>query len=166
MNLDRIFSVVDRLTRWLGLCAGCLLVVLAIFTVAAALSRYLFNAPLQGAQDIASMALVVVVFASVSWCGRTGGHVSVDLFVDMMGPKATRWTELFVRFASAAIFAVLTARCIQEGFETTVETQSVRIPAWPFFFVIAAGAALYTVILFLEGIALLVGRRDLEKLKE
>ena len=157
----RAFQAADRLARWLGLIAGALLTLIALFTVYAALSRYLFNAPVLGASDIARLGLVVVVSLSLAWCGRTGGHVAVDLFVDMLPTRLTRWTDVFVKLAAALIFLVLAIRCAQEGLETEIETQSIIIPAGPFYWIIAGGALLYAIMLALEGVALLVGRPDL-----
>ena len=159
--MTRAFHILDRLARWLGLAAGVLLTLIALFTVYAALSRYLFNAPVLGAADIARLGLVVVVALSLAWCGRTGGHVAVDLFVDMLPTRLTRWTDVFVKIAAAVIFLMLTARCAQEAIETQIETQSVVIPAGPFYGIIAIGALLYGVMLALEALALLSGRRDL-----
>ncbi len=161
--MTRAFQVADLLARWLGLAAGLLLSLIALFTVYAALSRYLFNAPVLGAADIARLGLVVVVAFSLAWCGRTGGHVAVDLFVDMLPARLTRWTDIFVKLAAAVIFSLLAVRCAQEGIETEIETQSIVIPAGPFYWIIAAGALLYAFILALEGFALLAGRPDLAK---
>lgn len=151
----------DRLARWLAYVAGAVLVALALLTVAAAAMRYLFNAPILGILDVSKMALVVVVFFAVAYCGRSGGHVAVDLFTDMLGRRVTRWTDGLVRLAGAVIFGVITWRCVvgaRQAAEFLEATDTLDIPHAPFFIVIAVGAALYGLILLLEGLIVLTGR--------
>lgn len=161
--LASLLGVLDRLVRWLGLIAGGIMVLLALGTVVAAMMRYIFNTPLGGAGEIQGMTLVVIIFLGVAYCGRTGGHVAVDLFTDMLGPRVTRWTDMLVKALACAAFVILAIWCVKIGGLFTMTTQWWKIPHEPFYYLIAFGAGLYALVLFLELAALVVGRPDLAK---
>ena len=158
--IDRLLTTVDRLARWLAYGAGVGLVALTLLTVADVALRYLFNAPIFGAQDISELGLAAVVFGALAYCGRSGGHVAVDLLAERLGAGFVRWSDGFVRIAGAAVFALLAWRAWLAGLdagEFSEASNLLAIPYQPFYAVIALGAALYALILFLEALA---GLRD------
>jgi TRAP-type C4-dicarboxylate transport system permease small subunit len=159
--LAALLGVIDRVVRWLGLAAGGIMVLLALGTVAAAMLRYIFNAPVGGAGEIQGMTLVVVIFFGVAYCGRTGGHVAVDLFTEMLGPRVSRWTDMLVKALACTAFVIMAIWSVKIGGLFTMTTQWWKIPHEPFYYVIAFGAGLYALVLFLELVALAIGRPDL-----
>ena len=78
-------AVADWTTRFLAYAAGAALLWLMLLTVVAVVMRYVFNAPILGAQDISELSLAVVVFLGIPYCGWTGGHVAVDLISTVVG---------------------------------------------------------------------------------
>lgn len=149
----RALAALDRMIRGLALAAGGVLIGLALFTVFAAAMRYLFNAPIEGVLDYSKMALVVVVFLAIAYCGRSGGHVAVDLFVDMLGRGLARRIEIAVKLVSSAVFAVLawqSHRAAFDAIEYLEATDTKNIPHAPFLWIIALGSVLYCLVLALE----------------
>ena len=59
--------------------------------------RYVFNAPLFGGQDVAELALLTTVALAVAYCGRSGGHVAVDLIGGKLRPRFARVMDTIVR---------------------------------------------------------------------
>ncbi len=148
----KALAVLDRAARVIAYAAGALLVLLALLTVADVLLRWLWNAPIYGAQDLSEMGLVLVVFGSIAYCGRAGGHVAVDLFVGWLGRAGRRVTDTLVRLASIAIFAVLAWQMVRRG-ATAMDydvTNLIEIPRAPFYYFVGVGAGLYCLILFFE----------------
>ncbi|MCZ6860948.1 MAG: TRAP transporter small permease [Alphaproteobacteria bacterium] len=149
----RALTALDRVIRGLALTAGGVLMVLAFYTVFAAMMRYLFNAPLEGVLDYSQMALVVVVFFAIAYCGRSGGHVAVDLFVNMLGQGLARRIEIVIKLLSSAVFAVLawqSHRAALGAIEFLEATDTKNIPHAPFLWIIALGSLLYCLVLALE----------------
>jgi TRAP-type C4-dicarboxylate transport system permease small subunit len=66
------------------------------------IGRY-FGSPLSGAQDIATMLMVLVVFGGMSLCSKIGGHISVDLLENSM----PRWLIRAGDVASGILGAVI-----------------------------------------------------------
>ena len=149
---------VDRLLRVLALTGGAVLLDLMALTVIDVTLRYVFNAPLFGGQDIAEMALLAVVALSVAYCGRSGGHVAVDLLGQVLSRRAGRVLDAAVRLASVAILSMLVWRCFVNGLDAAEYGEAsslLNIPYLPFYFLLSAGFAIYAAVLVLEALALI-----------
>jgi len=163
----RAFALLDRLVRWLALLAGGVLVVLAVLTVYAVVRRYVFNDPMLGSHDISKMMLLLGVFLGLAYCGRSGGHVAVDLFTNMMSQRIVRWTDAFVRLVAAAMLGVLAWRATVAAGNAAMlleATEMLNIAHAPFHWVIAAGSGLYALVLLLEALCFMAGREPPETL--
>ncbi len=134
---------------------------LVLLTVVDVGLRYVFNAPIFGAQDVTKLALLVVVACSFAYGGRVGAHVAVDL-IGFVAPKGVlRWTDMLVRCGAAAMLTVVAWRSYLNGLgaaEYGEASTLLAIPFLPFYFIVALGLLLYVVVLLVEA---WVGVRDL-----
>lgn len=64
-----------------------------------------FGHPLIGAQDISTMAMVLIVFGGMALCDKIGGHISVDIFENSMSGWMIRLGDIISALLGAAIFA-------------------------------------------------------------
>lgn len=153
---ERALVQLERAARALALLGGVLLVALAAFMTVDVALRAL-GAPLFGALDLVQLGLVVVVFAGIAHCGRTDGHVAVDLFFTRLGPRAAFAAELLVKLAALAILALLAWRMGWRAWTAAASDVSnlLQVPRQPFYAFAAAGIALYAAILVLEALALI-----------
>jgi TRAP-type C4-dicarboxylate transport system permease small subunit len=158
--VDIALGAVDRLTRFVALyCGGILLFVLMSAVIIDVTGRYLFNHPLYGSLDISITLLVLVVAASIGYGGRTGAHVTADIFTTLVGPFVEWITAIFVKFFAAAIVALWCWRLFVTGQiaarlgETTL---LLNIPFQPIYLVLSFGIGLYALVLFFEGLMLIV----------
>lgn len=156
--LDRVIGGAVRLS---ALLSGIALLWLMGLTVVAVIMRYLFNAPILGAQDLSQVSLIVVVFPAMAYCGWTGGHVALDLIGTVLKADALRWTEGIVQAVCALLFLYITWQTWKRATDALQygdATNLIEIPHWPFFLVIAAGSALYALVLFIHAIKASRGR--------
>ncbi len=124
-----------------------------LLTVVDVSLRYLFNAPIYGAQDVARLGLLVVVACSFAYGGRVGAHVAVDLLGFVAPERLLRWTDLFVRAAAAAMLTIVAWRSYLNGLgaaEYGEASTLLAIPFLPFYMIIAVGLLLYVVVLLVE----------------
>ncbi len=138
----------DRVVRRLALVGGGVLLAMVGLTVADVALRKLANAPIFGAQNISELALLVVVFAAIPYCGRVNGHVAIDL-IGGLSPRVLRITDALVNLVGAAVFVVLAWRALRaagQAMEIGRVSNLLAIPHWPFYGVIALGAMLYAVV--------------------
>lgn len=161
---EHALALLERAARVLALLGGLLLVALAAFMTVDVALRAL-GAPLFGALDLVQLALVVVVFAGIAHCGRTDGHVAVDLFFTHMGPRAAFAAALVVKLGSLAILALLAWRMGLRGWTADAGDASnlLQVPRWPFYAFAAAGIALYAATLVFETLALMARGPDSRK---
>lgn len=150
--------LVDRNLRGMALLSGGVLLGLVGLTVVDVALRYLFNAPLFGGQDIAEMALLTVVALAVAYCGRSGGHVAVDLIGGLLSPGVARVLDVLVRLMSAAILSVIVWRCFVNGLDAAEYGEAsnlLNIPYLPFYFLLSFGFAVYAAVIVLEALRLI-----------
>lgn len=152
---------IDRAVRLLALVGGAVLLAIMAVTVADVVMRYLFGAPITGVLDLTELGLVLVTFLGMAYCGRSGGHVAVDLLGALAPRRVLRWTDAFIRLACAALFALLAWESLNQSRLAAASGEAsmlLLIPHYPFFAVIALGAALYAVVLLLQAVDAARGR--------
>jgi TRAP-type C4-dicarboxylate transport system permease small subunit len=162
---DRMVGMLDRAVRAIALYGGGIVIfALVVLTVIDVTLRSVFNSPIYGARDFGSIMLLIVVALSVAYSGRTGGQVAVELFVNMAGPRVTRWIDTLMRLIGAVMIGVLAWQLVITGLEATIfgeRTTTLLISYEPFFYVLAFGMALYGLVLVVE-IIRLVGGHDID----
>lgn len=140
-------------TRFLAGVAGAALLWLMLLTVVAVVMRYVFNAPILGAQDLSELSLAVVVFLGMPYCGWTGGHVAVDLISSLAGESRLRYTDTLVRLLGAVLVAFVAWQAMRQGLDALEygdATNLVEILHHPFLFLMSFGWALFAVVLLLQ----------------
>jgi TRAP-type C4-dicarboxylate transport system permease small subunit len=142
-----------RLLWWLSLVAGVIVVIVTLYTVADVIMRYVFNAPFRSSLEFTQFMMAVVVFLGIAYCGRTGGHVAVDIFVQPLEKPGLSWIPPLLTLISAVLFAAIAWYSLEEGLATMRRVSNMlRWPHWPFIFIVAGGSALYAIVLLLQAI--------------
>lgn len=152
--MDDTPDLTDRIigggALWLARAAGVAMFGLLAITLGAVVMRYVFNAPILGAQDLSEVSLALVIFLGLAHCGWRGGHVAVDLIAMLVPERYLRWTDFTVRLVGAALFAVMawiTWGQARDAREYGEATNLIEIPHFPFMTVAVACFALYAVVL-------------------
>lgn len=87
----RVGRVVRGVARWSAYAGGLVLSGLAVMTVASILGRRLSGlglGPITGDYELVAHGVALAVFAFLPWCQLERGHVSVDLLIDLLPPRA------------------------------------------------------------------------------
>jgi TRAP-type C4-dicarboxylate transport system permease small subunit len=149
-----MLAIVDRLTRAVALyCGGVLLFVLMGLIVVDVTGRYVFNSPLYGSLDLSITFLVLIVASSIAYGGRTGAHVTADIFKTLLGPWFERINGVFVKLFAAIITAIWCWRLFVTGRTAArlgESTLLLDIPFEPIYFALGIGVGLYSLVLFTE----------------
>jgi TRAP-type C4-dicarboxylate transport system permease small subunit len=150
LTLGWVDRIVLFVAKWIG---GLVLTFMVGVTVVDVTMRYVFNSPIPGGEDYGSLSLCVLVAAAIAYSARTGAQVSVELFVNLAGPRITRWTDLTAKLLTIAMLAVLGWQLIAAGMnaaEYGEASLALLIPMEPFFYAMAVGMALYALVLLAE----------------
>lgn len=146
--------VIDRLVHWMALfCGGLTVLGLLGLTVADVVFRYALNAPIFGGQDVSRLVLLLCVAFSIAYGGRTGAHVSVEVFTKLIGPRFERAAAVLVKLVGAVVLAVMARQLYFTGkLSTELEegSQLLNIPFEPFYHALAVGMGLYALVLAVE----------------
>ena len=148
-------KLIDRLTSFMAIVGGLVLVSVVALTFYDVVLRYFFSAPLRGRQDIVEMGMVLTLMLAAPYTWRVNGHISVDLYEKIPSPLLEILRKLFVRMMVAGVFGLIAWRAIEAGEDATLfneATNMVLIPHLPFIRLIMAVAALHAVILIYEAV--------------
>ena len=122
--------------------------------------------PLYGSQDLVTMTMVVVVFAGMALCDRTGGHISVDLFERYYPRGLNRLIDILAALIGAAIFAAM-AYAVNESAKLStmlnLSTNLLRLPKVWFQNALSVFALLTATGMFLRAVELAFSGRDIRK---
>ena len=149
-----MLAIVDRLTRAVALyCGGVLLFVLMGIIVVDVTGRYVFNSPLYGSLDLSITFLVLIVASAIAYGGRTGAHVTADMFKTLLGSWFEWINGIVVKLIAAAVTAIWCWRLFVTGRTAARLGESTRllnIPFEPIYFALGVGIGLYSLVLFAE----------------
>jgi TRAP-type C4-dicarboxylate transport system permease small subunit len=148
----------------MALLGGWVIVFLMAYTVLDVYLRYQFNSPFSSSLEVTEFSMALIVFLGIAYCGWVGGHVSVDILERPLENPRLRLVPALLAFVGAVLFAAIAWLTVAEALSTTHRVSNMlRWPHYPFQLVVAFGAAMYAVVLFVQSVQLLVkswGRRD------
>lgn len=141
--------------------AGVLIAAATILVVASAVGRYGFTRPVPDAFDISRLMLGACIMWGFAVVGYRGGHISVDLLVEVLGPRARRWIDV-IAWAFVMIFVILLSwkmlARVLSAWRSNEATFDLNLPVWPFLALIWAGSLASVVTVGLRLLLLATGR--------
>lgn len=153
----------DRLVRVVALWGGGLaLFALLGLIVADVFLRYFCNAPIYGARDLGKLLLLTMIALATAYSAQSGGQVAIEVFSGFLGPSWRRALDFGVRLGASVMLSLLSWRLAVSGLsagrygETSL---TLGLSYAPFYFLLAAGMALYGLVLVVEIFRLLRGER-------
>lgn len=158
--LEALDKALTRGVRALGVLAGFALLWLMALTVAAAVTRKVFLSPILGVFDLSELTLLVLVFLGLAYCGRTGGHISVDLIAGIAKPAILRVMDTVVRLCGGAFLLFVAWETVGRALDARAQheaTNMLFIQLYPYFLLVAAGFALYALVLIVQALRLASG---------
>lgn len=142
-----VFGVVERVM--LGLACAALLA-LTLLTTADAFLRYLFNAPIVGAHELADEFLMpAVIYGALAYVYSTGGHIRITIASDRL-PAGTQRVLMGVWDAVAcALFAAIAHGVWRRAFESYAfreySTSPLDYLLAPSYAIVATGASIMAI---------------------
>jgi len=143
----------DRFLRALALCGGVVLLGLLGLVLFDVLMRYALRLPFLGAYEMTELAMVLIVFLALAYCGATGGHVAVDVLSPVLDRPGLRWLTVVSHLAGAVLMGLIawqTTLYAIGSMQRGEASNMMRIPKAPFELVAAAGAGLFAAVLLVQ----------------
>lgn len=146
-----------RLAGLLAIFGGLAVVALMGITLVGVFWRYVLNDPIFGIEDVSTMALTVVVAASVAYGAHHNSHVSVNIITMVAGRRITRFTDLVVRVLGVAMLGVASYALFVKGscgLPCGALTNNIGIVHTPFYYVLGLAVGSYGALMLVH---LLIG---------
>lgn len=147
--LDRLTTMLNRA---LAFTAGISLVAMMLVTVGEMVFR-MFGKPMAGTVEaIGWLAAVTTAFA-LGYTQLYQGHVSIDLFVRRLKPRATAMLNVVVYFIATALFVVVTWNIFQHAGvlrETGSLSETMKVIVYPWVYMVSLGSLGLTLALLLD----------------
>jgi TRAP-type C4-dicarboxylate transport system permease small subunit len=155
-HADRWVRLFGDFLQRLALVAGWVLMLLMGYTVVDVVLRYVFNRPFSGSLEITEFAMSAIVFLGIAYCGWVGGHVAVDILERPLDNPRLRFVSVILTFIGAVLFAAIAWLTAVEALTSMHRISNMmRWPHYPFQLTVAFGAAMYSIVLFIQSLHLL-----------
>ncbi|WP_174804440.1 TRAP transporter small permease [Martelella limonii] len=149
----------ERATFYLALVGAiCLLAIVAIVTVGVVM-RYVLGIPILGVNEFVQLTAVALIMASLPYCTAKRDHVAVDVFERILGRWGRFIGDIVAYCLSGFVMAILAQRAVLKALDALEwgdATNMLRMPIWPFYAILAAGAALCVLTFAVQLVVLLV----------
>jgi TRAP-type transport system small permease protein len=140
-GIRKAIRKIDKLMMVLC-CAGT--AAIAAITTMDGLGRYLFNRPIAPAYEITEMYLIVaVVFLSMGFVYKEGGHVDVDLVYARLPRSVRRFLDRFNAILIFILFVLIVVATWRVGvrmIRVGSVMSSINIPTGPAYFLVVIGS--------------------------
>ena len=145
----------DKTLIWISLlCGGAALAFMTTFSVVNVLiMRKALNSPIQGAEDLLALSLVVIVALSVPFGARSGAHIEIEVLESRMSQAFAKWSKVFVKLLAIGLLAVMAWRLWESGAKAVKfgeTTQQLLISFEPFYYLLSIAMLVYTLVLILD----------------
>lgn len=146
-------KIIHFLSRIMNIFASAVLVAMMLLTVADVCLRYFLGKPILGATELTENMMVCLAFFALAWCAGQQSHLKVDLVVSRFSPRVQAVFDSITSMVGLIVVALIAWRSFLEGVavrELNIISSLLRIPAYPFYYVVAAGCALLCLMMITQ----------------
>ena len=143
-------KAINALGRIMNIAASTVLAAMMLLTVTDVGMRYFLRRPILGTTEITENMMVCLTFFGLAWCAAQQGHLRVDMVVSRFSPRVQALVDGITTLAGFAMVGLIAWRSLVEGMavrELDIVSSLLRIPAFPFYYVIAIGSALLALVM-------------------
>ena len=146
-----LMSISDRISNWMEVFAGILLVLIMVLTGCDIVGR-IFGSPIPGTYEMVSFAGGMVIGLALPVTSRERAHVIVDILTSRVSSRAGTILHVVTRLMVIALFLLLGYAFIRMGIDFRAYRQVTPVLGFPYYPVayIISGAC------FIESLVLVV----------
>jgi TRAP-type C4-dicarboxylate transport system permease small subunit len=140
--------LVVRISAWLAILGGALMLAIAAVTTASVLLRWATTRGIAGDFDLAQTAMSVAVFAFLPICQLRGSNIFVDSFTAWAPPRVQAALDGLWALAYTLIAGLVSWGMIVGGWETVASRTTTMVLGLPLGWVILVAAIISTWLTF------------------
>ncbi len=138
-KLRRFEKVINGVSRWLNWMASAAMVVMLVVVFVDVAGAKIFNRPLLGADDVASLSGLLIAAFAIPFTQVLGSHIKIEFFMERLGKRAQAVIDSIMSLFGLALFAAMTWQMFD--FSQTLQvtksvSQSSHIPLYPFTYAV------------------------------
>jgi TRAP-type transport system small permease protein len=122
--------------------SGAFMVLMSMTTFANVLARYIFNNPIQWAEEFSRYAFIWVVFLGAVVCTKQKRHIVIDSLVKAMPPPAQAWVNLAADALTLALMVIIIWYGWVLTHGATQTTATLKVPQYIIYIVVPASGVL------------------------
>ena len=141
---------INALSRLMNIAASIVLAAMMLITVADVFMRYFLKRPILGTTEITENMMVCLTFFGLAWCAAQQSHLRVDLVMSRFSPRVQALVDGMTTLAGLFMVALIAWRSLVEAIavqQLNIVSSLLRIPAYPFYYVITLGSALLALVM-------------------
>lgn len=154
-------AVVYPLSKGLSVVSMVAVCAMMFLVVADVFMRRALNQPILGSYEIGKVLLTIVAFCAAAYIMTIKGHVIVDILIRLYPKKLQVVISGIALVLSLAIIGLICWQSVIYGvYMLQVGERSVllRIPTYPFIFVVAFGSAVLFLVILVQFLYILGGK--------
>ena len=148
--------------RALGLVSAAMVLFAMLLVSAEVISRKFFNTPIPGQLELGELLMPPIIFLAIAYTQSTGGHVRMNLVIDLLPPALRHATEVAVKLLAIAVCAVLCFYSAKYAYRAwsfhDVTMSPPYLLIWPSAVTVPIGMFLLSLRIYLEVLHLLFPR--------
>ena len=155
---SRVESVVVPVSRFFDKISWAVLFAMMMLTVVDVLMRKLFAKSVLGTVEITELMMVVVIFLAFTQTELENGHIRIDLVMSRFSKRVQAFFDLLTNTACTVLFVIMTVATYRYAIDMMVSgevTMTLKIPIYPFDFVVVVGYSCITLALICKSLAAL-----------
>lgn len=129
--IDRLTKQTERISRLFCLVGLAGLIGLAFATVADVVMRWLFNAPITGVRDTASLFVAVVIACAFPISLVKKAHIVIGFIRNLLGDRVKIAVTVFGHLVSLLIFVLIAWQLWLYTDQLAVEKETTLVLGWP-----------------------------------
>ena len=147
--MKNAFKLIKGISRALDIIAGAGIVVITVMVVLNVLLRTVFNVPFRGIYEYVSYLTAAVIGLALAYCAVNNAHISIGFIMEKLPLKLRAVIDIVTKAAVLVFLGVLTCQTALLGYNTALSGEvspTVRIPFYPFIYLVAAGVFMLGVV--------------------
>jgi TRAP-type transport system small permease protein len=143
---------ITSIARISGYIAVGILILMMLLTVVDVFLRHVFNLPILGSLEITEFMMVSLAFFSIGWATLAKAHVLVDILARRLSSRTQARVNIPLHVLYLALYVFIAWQSALEALNNwRMDERSIvlEIPVFPFYFMVAIGCAVVSLVLLL-----------------
>lgn len=116
---------------------GWILLALMGLTVADVFCRFVLRSPIYGASEYSELLMVLGGFLGIAWCGYTGRHIQVEIFVSRLPIGVQRYIDFGNLAGALFVSGIIAWASVAKGTSVMrmgIQSFQTEIKLYPFYY--------------------------------